>query len=270
VCSWLWLIGFGLTILSSLAVSSGTVLQKKAHMVDQQLPPEKKARRKGGMLMSRMWITGFVLMAGLQIPLAFGALATASQSMVIPLGAGCTIVLTQILAVFVLKERMGKAEAFATLLIIAGVIMTTTASAGGESAQPLDTCEILARYSQPDYLALLFCVLSTLIMCVLIFYWGPEVINRRWLPALYAYTAGAMGGFLNVMLKSVGMFLQGAISGLDVGATQIWRTIHPYYHIALIIFFAVGMISFINQGLEQFDAVSFLPLYVRRAPPCAP
>jgi len=84
---WYLLAGMGFTLLSSLAVSLGTVLQKKAHVADQKLPDEQRAPRKGGVLCTPLWVFGFLIMVVLQIPLSFAALALAPQSIVIPLGA---------------------------------------------------------------------------------------------------------------------------------------------------------------------------------------
>jgi hypothetical protein len=253
------LIGMGLTVLSSFAVALGTVLQKKAHMADLEKPLSERAPRKAGILCAPMWVFGFLIMAFLQIPLSFGALAMAPQSVVIPLGAGTTIVLTQILAVCVLKEAMGRLEGLATAIIVVGIVMTTTANQGGGPEKVLTACGILNRYMETDFLVPIIVLLVSLSGCVVLLQYG-HLVKPRYQPVLYAYIAGALGALLNIMLKVVGEFTQGALSG-DVQASEGWSSIHPYYHLFAVILMAVGMISFINQGLERFPAVTFLPLY---------
>jgi hypothetical protein len=83
---------------------------------------------------------------------------------------------------------------------------------------------------------------------------------HKFKPALFAFVAGGLGAILNIMLKVVGEFTQGALSGQEQ-AEAAWSSVHPYYHLLVVFFLAFGMISFINQGLERFPAVSFLPLY---------
>jgi len=253
----LWVVGMGFTILSSFAVSLGTVLQKKAHVEDLAKPVERRAPRKAGLLFSRMWLCGFLMMALLQIPLTFAALAMAPQSIVIPLGAGATIVLTQLLAVCMLKEPIGRLEVFATLLIIAGVIMATTANGG--ATKSLTACEILHRYTDTDFLAPMLVILVLLSGSAIALHYERSC-SPKLRPALFAFVAGGLGALLNIMLKVVGEFTQGALSG-ESQASAAWGSIHPYYHLFVVLLMAVGMISFINQGLERFPAVSFLPLY---------
>lgn len=252
-----WILGMVFSILSALAVSLGTVLQKKAHIDDLALPPAQRHRRKAGILFSRMWLCGFLTMLLLQIPLTFVALALAPQSLVIPLGAGCTIVLTQLLAVCMLKEKMGRMEVLATFLIIVGVILTTAANAG--VTKSLSACEIVGRYGDADFVAPLIILLLLLMLSTLTIH-HEQRVRPKYRPALFAFTAGGLGAVLNVLLKVVGEFSQGALSG-EPSAQDVWSTPHPYYNIVFIALMAVGMISFINQGLERFPAVSFLPLY---------
>lgn len=204
-------IGLGLTIASSFVVSMGTVLQKKAHLDDLSKPLADRAPRKAGLLFSRTWLCGFFMMVLLQIPLTFGALAVAPQSLVIPLGAGSTIVLTQILAVIVLKESMGRTEVLATILIVIGVILTTTANSNPSPI--LTPCQILNRYTQPDFFIPLIVLLVGLILSTLSLHWTPQALPKRFQPALFAFIAGALGAMLNIMLKVVGEFTQGAIAG---------------------------------------------------------
>ena len=82
----LWLIGIGLTLLSSLAVALGSIFQKKAHMKNESLEVGHKFKEFGGLLLSPMWIFGLFLMFFMQLPLTLVALTLASQSLIIPLG----------------------------------------------------------------------------------------------------------------------------------------------------------------------------------------
>lgn len=245
------------TIISSFAVSSGTVLQKRAFLADFALPEEQRHRKRFGLLFSKTWLWGLVCMI-LQIPFTIAALAMAPQSLVNPLGAGCTIVLSLLLAVFLLGEKMGQSEFVGSGLIICGVILTTVANAGG--GKKLHACEIVNRFGSADFLGITLALVVFLVVSVLVIRNKDKIHRANLLTVLIAFTAGGMAALLNVFLKVLGEFTQAAIAG-EEAAIGVWSTIHPYYSLLLVILMAFGMISFISQGLEHSVAVLFLPVY---------
>jgi len=152
---------------------------------------------------------------------------------------------------------MGRIEICATLVIVVGIVLTTTAN-GGQDPATLTPCQILARYTSPDVAAPMILLLLGIIVIVVALHYNR--IRPRLQPVAYAFIAGFMGAILNIMLKIVGEFTQEALAG-EPEAVSVWGTIHPYYHILALIVLAVGQISFINQGLERFPAALFLPTY---------
>ena len=152
---------------------------------------------------------------------------------------------------------MGRIEICATLVIVVGIVLTTTAN-GGQDPATLTPCQILARYTSPDVAAPMILLLLGIIVIVVALHYNR--IRPRLQPVAYAFIAGFMGAILNIMLKIVGTFTQGALAG-DPESVAIWSTIHPYYTILAVAVLAVGQISFINQGLERFPAAVFLPTY---------
>ena len=62
------------------------------------------------------------------------------------------------------------------------------------------------------------------------------------------------GAFNNIVFKATGELAFSAES-------EHWSTVHPYYHIILILGLSLMQISHINQGLRHSNAVSFLPMY---------
>ncbi|KAH9261381.1 hypothetical protein BASA81_000013 [Batrachochytrium salamandrivorans] len=254
----LWILGMVFAILSSLAVSFGTVLQKKAFVREATLAEDAKHRKRWGILLSATWLWGLLFMI-MQIPFTVAALALAPQSLVNPLGAGCTIVLSLVLAVFILGEKMGRMEVLGSLLIIAGVILSTAANAGG--ARRLSACEIVNRYGAGEFLGMFVGLLLIIISGVMVVRNPDRIKSPNLLTIVIAFTAGGMGAVLNVFLKVVGEFLTGAIGDDDMSAKLVWSTVHPYYSLLVIIIMAFGMISFISQGLEHSVAVLFLPVY---------
>ena len=69
-----------------------------------------------------------------------------------------------------------------------------------------------------------------------------------------ALHSDSTGAFNNIVFKATGELAFSSQS-------DHWSTIHPYYHIVLILGLSLLQISHINQGLRHSNAVSFLPMY---------
>ena len=258
--NYLWLVGVGATLVSALAVSLGSILQKLAHNVNQAKPAEERSREFMGLLWNPVWLLGLSMMVLLQLPLSLVSLTLARQSLIIPLGAGTTIVFNQLLAPCILKEELTAVEIFATFVILVGVSLSTTAGAGANLDFPV--CVLLARYSEVDFYAPSLVLVAFIVLALSLIHCSKEdtrpAFLRSLMPALYGFVAGGMGALMNILLKATGEFGQAVIEGT---AHATWTTIHPYYHIVLVVLLALAMISYINQGLAQFNAVVYLPLY---------
>jgi drug/metabolite transporter (DMT)-like permease len=131
---WETWVGIGATFLSAIAVSIGSIVQKLAHNINQNRPVGERSPQCKGILLNPLWLAGLALMILLQLPLSFAALTLAPQSLVIPLGAGSTIVFNQLFAPLILKEKLSRVEIFATVIILIGVILSTTAAGSGEGS----------------------------------------------------------------------------------------------------------------------------------------
>lgn len=253
---WLWLVGLGCSVVSSAATAVGTILQKKAHNLQQSLPDEEKAPEIAGIVFNKYWLWALVIMVFLPLPFDFASFALAPQSVIVPM-TGLTIVLSAIAAVVILKERLTKIEVIGTFTILCGVALTTV-TAGGNS-ETLTLCDILDRYIELDFLipasALMFSVFVNM-------YWlktenYPSALEK-FKPQMYAFVAGGLGAIMQVLFKATGELAKGSADG--VGGNT-WRTVHPYYHIIGVVVLAVGMLSYLNLLLSRVDAVIATPLY---------
>ncbi|GBG31062.1 NIPA-like protein 2 [Hondaea fermentalgiana] len=250
------LLGIMFSILSSFCTTFGTILQKYAHIVNDR--KEKKAPEIGGLLISPWWLFALFIMVLLPLPFDFVAFSLAPQSLLVPF-AGMTILLNAIFAPILLREKISNIEILATSIILLGLVIAT--ASGPKSDVSLNACELLDRYDDADFLALVGVLLfASLVAVSLIHTKSRAVWIVRVRPVLYAFCAGAFGGIGNVFFKATGELAEAGISedGRSQGA---WGTVHPYYHIVLIIVFAFLQISHINQGLRRYNAVLFLPLY---------
>ncbi len=149
-------------------------------------------------------------------------------------------------------------ELFATLIIIGGIALTTSSSIGAATPK-LVPCQLVARYTSTEVViitAVLIVVILGMMFLIHMSKYRPRRLNVL-IPVFYAFVAGGWGAIMNATLKAVGEIIQSAGSA----AINPWTTLIPYLQIIFCIFGAVLMISYINQGLGNFDAVVFLPLY---------
>lgn len=66
----LWIAGAACSVVSAASVALGTLIQKLALNKNDALPDDKKAKMVGGLLMSKLWLFGFLTMVTLQFPLS--------------------------------------------------------------------------------------------------------------------------------------------------------------------------------------------------------
>lgn len=164
----------------------------------------------------------------------------------------------QLFAPCLLGETLGKMELFATLIIIGGIALTTSSSIGAATPK-LVPCQLVARYTSSE-VVIISVALVVVMLCMMFLIhmskYRPRSLNAL-IPVFYAFVAGGWGAIMNATLKAVGEIIQSAGSAV----INPWTTLIPYLQIIFCIFGAVLMISYINQGLGNFDAVVFLPLY---------
>lgn len=90
---YMWIVGMLCSIVSSIGATIGLLIQKRAQTLQQQAA--KKSRTFGGFILSPLWFLGFFFLVIVPLPFDVTAMATASQSLVTPLG-GVTIVCGQV------------------------------------------------------------------------------------------------------------------------------------------------------------------------------
>ncbi|GBG34240.1 Magnesium transporter NIPA4 [Hondaea fermentalgiana] len=255
---WLWLLGMACSVVSSFATALGTILQKKAHMEQEALPDEEKSYEFIGIIFNKHWLFALCVMGLIPLPFDFTAFALAPQSLVVTM-TGLTIVLNQLFAPYLLQEKLTRVEIIGTIIIVTGVIITSVTAGGNPS--DFDVCELVSRYSDTDVLAMAFSIISLMCLCLFLIHSNkhPDSIEPL-RPEFYAFVAGGFAGLMQIAFKATGELVKGIFGTADSDVNP-WKTIWPYVHIIAVFFLAVGMISYINRGLQAYDAVLFTPLY---------
>ena len=101
-----WVIGVLLTMVSAAGSTAGLILQKIAHKIEQNAVTEDKkfgAYKCFDIPCNKYFVSGFIMLALVPVPFDFLALANAGQSIILPVGTGCTVIFGQLLG---LKNSM--------------------------------------------------------------------------------------------------------------------------------------------------------------------
>jgi len=272
-----FLVGMAASVCSSIGSSFGCVLQKKAHAQNEQRVADGQPSYTvfAGIMLSPLWISGFVLLVLLPLPFDFISLALAPASLITPLG-GVTIILNQIAAPICLGEKVSRLDWIATGVIVVGIVI---ASAFGVHCSNTYTGGQLAElYNQTAFIVvevLLLTTMAVLLWCVHIS--GPEAITRScckdepdvqlppWRLQLkqnrylcYAFLAGGFGANTNVLLKSCGEMAENVFAG---GSDEDYAGYIPHLTMVGTVICAVGQIMHLNMGGALAPAVKYFPIY---------
>jgi len=250
-------LGMGLAVLASVGSTFGLVLQKLAQIRNDALPDDQKYASWGGIIWSPTWVCGLLLMVLVPFPLDMIAFSLAPQSLVVPL-TGFTLVLNQVVAPCVLKERVTCQDWVGTGVICSGIVLTT--AFGSHCSYVYSVDQMMDLFDKrPFQIAELAFIISTLV-CWICAYCGERgfiqssPVSRS---ILYAYMAGAVGAQQQIFLKATGEVFESSINGDDQWGSK-WEC---YLFIALCVVFAIGQIYMLNKGLALWSAIKYLPLY---------
>eukprot|EP00928_Gymnodinium_smaydae_P024424 TRINITY_DN19761_c0_g2_i1.p1 TRINITY_DN19761_c0_g2~~TRINITY_DN19761_c0_g2_i1.p1 ORF type:complete len:509 (-),score=49.98 TRINITY_DN19761_c0_g2_i1:29-1555(-) len=288
--SW-WLYGIAASVVGSMGVASGGVLQKSAHVHDGLKPLNERSRKLfGACVVNWHWLMGFLLSAILPIPFAMLSLAWAGQSLVMPL-TGVSVVFNQVLAPCFLGEKLTRIDAGATVLIVFGIGLSSAFGVHSSSTYSLD--QLVQLWKRPAHLITTACITLIAIgsyVGILLrersLRYAREsghhisleghaslpllqsesrrmgqssrkslLVNLQ--PMFFASLCGASGSFTNLFLKGLVEVIEDLISGV----VQVFDPLPLCIFTTCTLFFAVSQVIWINKGLARFDAIKFLPAY---------
>lgn len=252
----LWVAGVACSVVSSFATAIGTIMQKKVHVRQESLPDNEKSPEFIGIIFNKRWFIALIVMGIVPLPFDFTAFALAPQSLIATM-SGLTIVLNQVFAPIMLDEKLTRVEVYGTVIIVSGVVLVSLST--GSNPTDYNLCELIGRYGDPDVLGAVFFVIAMMIVCLFLIHSGycPSMLEPV-RPEFFAFTAGGFASLMQIAIKAMGELVTDLFDSAD---RSTWRTLWPYFHIVAIIFLAIGMISYINRGLQTYDAVLYTPLY---------
>jgi len=245
------ILGLGLAVLASVGSTFGLILQKLAQLNNDLLPANQRHSTSGGIIWSKTWWAGLVLLILVPFPLDLIAFGLAPQSLVVPV-TGVTLILNQVIAPCILDEKVVCLDWIATGIITVGIVFTTAFGAHCSYTYNIDQTMALFE-KKPFHVAESFFVCSMIAAAV--FAKCAATKPRR--AIAYAYMAGAVGGQMQMLLKATGEVFEETIGG-----NSEWGSKWECYLLSFgCIILAVVQIQLLNKGLALWTAIKYLPIY---------
>jgi len=253
------ILGMGLCVLASVGSTFGLILQKMAHIKQEERSEEDKWPEVNGMMCSPYWVVGLVLLVAVPFPLDMVAFTLAPQSLVVPL-TGVTLVLNQVVAPWLLNEKLTRLDWIGTGIICCGIVCAT--AFGTHCSYTYTLQQIVDLFEETVFIV---CEAGWVILCIFCSMWvlgGAEMYYTDQGPidrsrsVAFAILSGSVGGQQQIFLKATGEMLESSFDGRGE-----WDRFEPYVFILCCAGFAVGQIMLLNKGLVLWTAVKYLPIY---------
>jgi len=253
------ILGMGLCVLASVGSTFGLILQKMAHVKQEERSEEDKWPEVNGMMCSPYWVVGLVLLVAVPFPLDMVAFTLAPQSLVVPL-TGVTLVLNQVVAPWLLNEKLTRLDWIGTGIICCGIVCAT--AFGTHCSYTYTLQQIVDLFEETVFIV---CEVGWVILCIFCSMWvlgGAEMYYTDQGPidrsrsVAFAILSGSVGGQQQIFLKATGEMLESSFDGRGE-----WDRFEPYVFILCCAGFAVGQIMLLNKGLVLWTAVKYLPIY---------
>ena len=273
-----WLSGVLLTIMSAFVSTIGLLMQKYAHTKQQEMESQGKTYKVYfGIPCNAYFVGGFLVLVFLPLPLDFLALAQAGQSLIVPVGTGCTVVFGQILAPRFLGEKLTRLDIMATAFIVFGVFLAT---AFGSHASPSYPVEMLVAFLyEVGFVVMLLA--SLLLMALSLGITHNEGVaahfSTKFQIVSLAYIPAILGSLQMMCFKVIGELSKNTVSGIVVEFTTVvngtsileqrrkfsnaFESFEIYLFLVMVLCLASFQITYMNRGLKNYNAIKFLPVY---------
>eukprot|EP00299_Pterocystis_sp_00344_P016116 c8074_g1_i2.p1 GENE.c8074_g1_i2~~c8074_g1_i2.p1 ORF type:complete len:428 (+),score=88.76 c8074_g1_i2:35-1318(+) len=259
-------IGVALCALSALCSVLGVNIQKKSHMKNEKLPPEKRQPY----VKSPLWWMG---MAGVVLGAIFdfASLGFAPQTVVAAFGSA-TLVINSWTAPFLLGESLERIELAVTFLITCGATMVVMNASHTSKSESLDV--IIDRMKESRFIGyMIVIILGCIILGVCFriseankkFLTAPENNNkprkkysRRLHVVSITALSGVMGAQSLLFAKAVMLILR---QSFQSGKASLFAKFETYVILGAMLTCVFGQTHALNAALARFDAVLVLPIF---------
>lgn len=239
--------GLALAVASSAFIGASFILKKIG-----LLRAAKCGARAGGggytYLSEPLWWAGMTTMLLGEVA-NFIAYIFAPAVLVTPLGA-LSIIVSSVLAHFVLKERLEKLGVLGCVSCIVGSVVVVMHAP--EEHMPNSVKEIWNLATQPGFLA--YALTTLLLVGTLVLFFEPRYGQTNIL--IYLGICSSMGSLTVVSIKAIGVAIKLTLDGVNQAA-------YPYTWLFLMVAIVCGVsqINYLNKALDTFNLAIVSPIY---------
>ncbi|XP_009759251.1 putative magnesium transporter NIPA6 [Nicotiana tabacum] len=239
--------GLILAISSSLFIGTSFILKKKG------LKRAAAAGTRAGVggytyLLEPLWWAGMITMITGEVA-NFVAYIYAPAVLVTPLGV-LSIIISAILAHFMLKERLQKLGVLGCISCIVGSVVIVIHAPQEHMPSSLQEIWILA--TQPAFLIYVAATLSMVL--ALILHFEPRYGQTNIL--VYLGICSLMGSFTIVSIKAIGIAIKLTLEGISqVACPQTW------FFLTIAVICVITQLNYLNKALDTFNTAIVSPIY---------
>lgn len=239
--------GLILAVVSSAFIGSSFILKKKG------LKRAGASGTRAGVggytyLLEPLWWAGMVTMIVGEVA-NFVAYVYAPAVLVTPLGA-LSIIISAVLAHFMLKERLQKMGILGCITCIVGSVVIVIHAP--QEHTPNSVQEIWALATQPDFLIYVAATVSVVLALVLHF--EPRCGQTNIL--VYLGICSLMGSLTVVSIKAIGIAIKLTLDGISqIAYPQTW------FFLTVAAVCVITQLNYLNKALDTFNAAIVSPVY---------
>ncbi|XP_031260033.1 probable magnesium transporter NIPA6 isoform X3 [Pistacia vera] len=239
--------GLILAVASSAFIGSSFILKKKG------LKRAGASGTRAGVggytyLLEPLWWAGMVTMIVGEVA-NFVAYVYAPAVLVTPLGA-LSIIISAVLAHFMLKERLQKMGVLGCITCIVGSVVIVIHAP--QEHTPSSVQEIWTLATQPAFLIYVAATLSVVLALVLHFepHYGQTNI------LVYLGICSLMGALTVVSIKAIGIAIKLTLDGVNqIAYPQTW------FFLTVAAICVITQLNYLNKALDTFNAAIVSPVY---------
>ncbi|KAL3353646.1 hypothetical protein AABB24_018393 [Solanum stoloniferum] len=241
------LTGFGLAVASSAFIGSSFIIKKKG--LQRAGASGTRASSGGyGYLREPLWWIGMVTMIVGEFA-NFVAYIYAPAVLVTPLGA-LSIIVSAVLAHFILKEKLKKLGVLGCLLCIVGSVVIVLHAPREHDLNSVD--EIWALATQPAFL--LYTASAVAITLVLVLYCEPRYGRTNIM--VYIGVCSIIGSLTVMSIKAIGIAIKLTLEGSNQAANfQTW------VFVMVSVTCIITQLNYLNKALDTFNTAVVSPIY---------
>ncbi|XXG41392.1 hypothetical protein AAC387_Pa01g1863 [Persea americana] len=240
--------GFVLALLSSGFIGASFIIKKKGLRRAAAASGVRAGVGGYSYLLEPLWWLGMITMIVGEVA-NFVAYAFAPAVLVTPLGA-LSIIVSAVLAHFILKERLHELGILGCVMCIAGSIVIVI-HAPQESAIT-SVQEIWTMATQPAFLLYMGSVM--VVVFVLIFHFAPRYGHSNVL--IFTGICSLMGSLSVMSVKALGTSLKLTFEGNN-------QLIYPetWFFLLVVLTCVITQMNYLNKALDTFNTAIVSPIY---------